>query len=255
MLKEHELVICRQELDKTAVLQLVCLHFKFTVDFHWLNWSIVVICYFLPGSRVYRPHGCIYAHWSACLQFITHSLDKKQLTLGLTGPFHCSHSRPFVSIVEGGWGGGSVWLLSFSLSEVLGKKEKNNLLLSPTCSVCFHFCSRASNMTLHSSWMSCCCQAERKRTQKVSFLLCTDAERGTWSLLSQTCESSHRRAPHPRCCPSRSSASRQWSRSPASYSSAAGRTAFAAGRGYWWRDPLLTPQTPSWRSAGVTKEF
>lgn len=35
--------------------------------------------------------------------------------------------------------------------------------LSLTCTVCFHFCSRASNITLHSSWISCCCQAERRR--------------------------------------------------------------------------------------------
>lgn len=51
---------------------------------------------------------------------------------------------------------------------------------------------------------------------------------------------------HPRCCPSQSSASHQWSRLPVSYWFAAEQRAFAADRGCLWQDLPLIPQTPSW---------
>lgn len=109
---------------------------------------------------VYRPHGCAFVHWSKCLPFIAYSRDKKKLTPGLTGTFHFFHSRPFVPILGGAW----AWMQIFFLLLLLIVWE--NYLFSPTCSVCFHFCSRASNMTLHSSWTSCCCQAKSKSTKK-----------------------------------------------------------------------------------------
>lgn len=125
-----------------------------------------------------------------------------------------------------------------------------NFLHSPTCTVCFHFCSRASNMTLHSSWTSCCCHAKKNKTKS------NNTQNMSLNVQMQThvsldymhkCQPPRYVGPHPHYCPSQSSVLHQWSQLLVSYWFAGEQTIFAAGKGYWWLDPPQTLQTPSWK--------